>query len=318
MIRKNSQILRHENTLFIAVITLCLSIFPQFVIAGKPIPVKNIKHLFSIKGSKTSPLSLPSDVAIDRDGNIYVVDSGNHRIAVFDDGGNNVSHISAKGNHKNEMLNPVGIDVSGDKIYVADKDNHRIQVFGTNGEHIKTIPTLLGKTLIRPVDVAVNPKSKLLFVSGNNNHKLMVYNYSGKLHHQWGGEGTNKGEFRFPATISLYQNNAYVVDVLNSRVQIFDKKGILQAITGEWGVLPGQLFRPKGVTHDAKGNIYVSDSYMGMIQVFTNDTYFKHVLGAKQKPYVFTSPAGITIDSKNRLYVCEMLDNKVSVFSLEP
>jgi DNA-binding beta-propeller fold protein YncE len=71
------------------------------------------------------------------------------------------------------------------------------------------------------------------------------------------------------------------------------------------------------VALDDKGNIYVSDSYLGVIQVFSNDTRLRYVLSDNEKPYTFTSPTGITIDKKNRLYVCEMLKNKVSVFQLE-
>lgn len=314
MIRITSHLLRFDSIPLLAIITICLNVLSQAVIAAEPVPVKNIQHLFTIKGDKTSPLSLPSDVAVDHDGNIYIVDSGNHRIAVFDDNGTHVSYISGKGHKKAETTNPVGIDVSDNRVYLADKDNHRIQIFDKQGTNIKSISLSQGNIAIRPVDVAVN--KNLIYISENNNHKVMVYDNSGKLHHQWGGEGTNRGELRYPATISIYQNNAYVVDVLNSRVQIFNGKGELQAIAGEWGVLPGQLFRPKGVAHDKEGNIYVSDSYLGVIQVFSNDTRFQYALGKNGKPYKFTTPSGISIDKKNRLYVCEMLDNKVSVFSL--
>jgi len=318
MIKRINFLLRKEYNFFIPVISFLLIAIPQFVIADSSIPFKQIKHLFDIKGDKANPLSLPSDVSVDEDGNIYIVDSGNHRIAVFDDSGESISTISKKGQKQGELTNPVGIDIDENNIYVADKDNHRIQIFNKDGIIKKNITLKQGDKLIRPVDIAVNKNLKLFYITGNNNHKVMVYDYSGKLLHQWGGEGTNRGEFRYPATISLFNNNVFVVDVLNSRVQIFNAKGELQAIAGEWGVLPGQLFRPKGVALDNKGNIYVSDSYMGMIQVFSSDTRFRYVLSENGKPYKFTSPAGITIDKQNRLYVCEMLKNKVSVFSLEP
>ena len=318
MIKRINFLLRKEYKLFIPVISFLIITIPQFVIADSSIPLKQIKHLFTIKGDKANPLSLPSDVSVDENGNIYIVDSGNHRIAVFDDAGGFISNIAKKGQKQGELSNPVGIDSDGNNIYIADKDNHRIQVFNKDGVIKKNITLRQGDKLIRPVDISVNKKLKLLYITGNNNHKVMVYDYSGKLLHQWGGQGTNRGEFRYPATISLFNNNVFVVDVLNSRVQIFNAKGELQAIAGEWGILPGQLFRPKGVALDKKGNIYVSDSYMEMIQVFSSDTRFRYVLAKNGKPYKFTSPAGITIDKQNRLYICEMLKNRVSVYSLEP
>ena len=318
MIKRINFLLRKEYKLFVPVISFLLLVIPQLVIAESTIPVKKIKHLFTIKGDNTNPLSLPSDVSVAENGNIYIVDSGNHRIAVFDDTGEHITFISGKGQKQAELLNPVGIDVAENNIYVADKDNHRIQVFNLDGTYKNNITLKQGNKLIRPVDIAVNEKLKLFYITGNNNHKVMVYDYSEKLLHQWGGEGTNRGEFRYPATVSVFKNNIYAVDVLNSRVQIFNAKGELQSIAGEWGVLPGQLFRPKGVALDNKGNIYISDSYLGVIQVFANDTRFRYVLAANGKPYNFTSPSGITIDKQNRLYVCEMLKNRVSVYSLEP
>ena len=102
-------------------------------------------------------------------------------------------------------------------IYVADKDNHRIQIFNKNGSIKKNISLKQKDKFIRPVDVVFNNELNLFYITGNNNHKVMAYDYSGKLLHQWGGEGTNRGEFRYPATLSLFKNNLYVVDVLNSR-----------------------------------------------------------------------------------------------------
>jgi len=318
MIQRNNPFFRYGYKFLITIISFCIVTIPCLADSAAPIPAKQIKQLFTITGTQSNPLSLPSDVDVDDEGNIYIVDSGNHRIAVFNRHGKHISYISKQGNKQSEMNNPLGIDVSSNNIYVADKDNHRIQIFNIDGTYKNNILLRQGKEDIRPVDVAVNSKEKLIYISGNNNHKLMLYDFNGKLIRQWGGEGTNRGELRYPATISLYKNLAYIVDVLNSRVQIFDKKGELQAITGAWGVLPGQLFRPKGVALDQKGNIFISDSYLGVIQVFANDTRFRYVLADKTKPYKFKSPSGITIDKHNRLYVCEMLANKVSVFSLEP
>lgn len=318
MIQATNTTQKYKQKLVFVVILFCQSLAPTFVAAATAIPTKNIEYLFSIKGHGSKPLSLPSDVAVADDGNIYIVDSGNHRVAVFNEDGDSVSYISGKGSQQNEMMNPLGIDVAGNNIFVADKDNHRIQVFDTNGSYKDSISIREGGELIRPVDIAVNTDSRLIYVTGNNNHKVMAYDYTGNLLRQWGGEGTNNGELRFPATISLYDKKIYVVDVLNSRVQVFNSQGELETIVGEWGVLPGQLFRPKGVAHDTKGNVYVGDSYLGVIQVFSTDTRFQYVLGKADAPYKFTSPAGIAIDKHNRLYVCEMLGNKVSVFQLNP
>jgi DNA-binding beta-propeller fold protein YncE len=106
-----------------------------------------------------------------------------------------------------------------------------------------------------------------------------------------------------------------VIDVLNARAQVFSNSGKFIRIIGGQGVVAGKLFRPKGVAVDHKDNIYISDSYMELIQVFDSDGKFLYVLGDQDKIRRFSAPAGIAI-YKDRLYVSEVLGNKVSVYSL--
>ena len=76
MIRVNKFLSRNSYTHFIVVILFFILLVPQCVAADSPIPVKQIKPLFTITGSKASPLSLPSDVSVDEDGNIVSWNSG--------------------------------------------------------------------------------------------------------------------------------------------------------------------------------------------------------------------------------------------------
>lgn len=264
-------------------------------------------------------LALPSDVAIGPNGHVYVVDSGNHRVAVFERNGKRITTFASKGNGAGQLRDPVGIgiDHSG-QVYVADKGNNRIQIFTADGKFVRSLAVKdVGKD-IAPIDVAIDASGKTIYVTGNTNHKVMAFSPAGKLLSQWGGEGFMRGEFRYPATITIGKDGrVYVVDVLNTRVQARDARGQIFLIS-EWGVLPGQLFRPKGVALDHKGRVYVSDSYMDIVQVFNTDYSFAHVLGAGDKPHAFTSAAGMAIDNDNRLYVAEMLKNRVSVIELPP
>jgi hypothetical protein len=61
----------------------------------------------------------------------------------------------------------------------------------------------------------------------------------------------------------------------------------------------------------------VSDSYLGVIQIFKRFRKFKGVLGNGDNQVLrFKTPVGIYIDDKFRLYVVEMLLNRVSVYQL--
>jgi DNA-binding beta-propeller fold protein YncE len=289
-----------------------------FGIAGAfagAIPTVELRVLFSIQDG----LALPSDVAIGTGGRVYIVDGGNHRVAVFDRAGKPLFHIGARGSAPGQFRDPVGIGIGPQgSVYVADKGNQRIQVFSAEGAPQGSFPVRVGGKPVAPVDVAVDAAGKTLYVTGNSNHKLMAFTPDGRLLRQWGGEGVNRGEFRYPACVAIGPDGrVYVVDVLNTRVQAFDPSGQIFTV-GEWGVLPGQLFRPKGVAIDRQGRVYVSDSYLDVLQVFSSAYKFLHVLGSAGKPHPVVAPGGIAIDDGNRLYVAEMLKNRVTVFELSP
>lgn len=288
-------------------------------VAAPPIPTRDIRHVHNLTTAGGVPLSLPTDVAIGRDGRIYVVDSGNHRLVAFDRGGRFLFSVGQPGKGRGQFKDPVGIGTGSDgAVYVADKGNQRIQVFEPDGALRHVFPVAYAGKPVSPVDVAVDAAGKTLYVTGNSNHRVMAYTPGGRFLRQWGGEGVNRGEFRYPATVAVNaEGSVFVVDVFNTRVQVFDRGGRVYAV-GEWGVLPGQLFRPKGVALDRNGRIYVSDSYLDVVQVFDNEYRFLAVLGRGGRPQRLTSPAGITIDGSDRLYISEMLKHQVSVYELRP
>lgn len=295
----------------------CLSLSVQ---ATEPLPTHPVKHLFDIGGAEKTTLSMPSDVAVDKR-RIYIVDSGHHRISIFDKDGDHVFNIGREGIEDGQFRGPVGIDVdSKGRIYVADTGNHRIQIFDPKGKHLASIVTADKKNqLVRPVDVAVDERAQLLYVTGNNNHKLMIYNYPGYVLNEWGGDGVDEGFFRYPGTLAMLNDGRIaVVDILNTRIQVFTRKGKVSLQVGEWGVYPGHLFRPKGIAIDKKGNFYISDSYMNLVQVFSDGGRFKFVLGRKNKPTRMRTASGIAVDDEMRLYVAEMLEHKVSVHEIKP
>lgn len=57
---------------------------------------------------KLEMLSMPSDVALGVDGQIYVVDGGNHQIAVFDAAGTRVTSLVMRGDEDGQLIGPVG------------------------------------------------------------------------------------------------------------------------------------------------------------------------------------------------------------------
>jgi len=107
------------------------------------------------------------------------------------------------------------------------------------------------------------------------------------------------------------------VDVLNQRIQVFDAGGTAKAEFGTLGAKPGTFIRPKGVAVDSSsGRIFVSDSYLGVVQMFTSAGEFIGVLGTDGVPARFEAPTGLAF-AAGRLYVCDMLAGKVLSYEME-
>ena len=275
-----------------------------------------VSHLWDL-GTDSRGLVLPTDVAV-AGGRVYVVDSGRHRVRVFAVDGRALFDFGQQGPGDGAFESPVGIAAGPDgRIYVADRGNHRVQVFGPDGRFVAAWDLGGGVPAPQPVDVAVDPGGRRVFVTEATRHEVLVLDREGRITGRWGGRGGDHGAFRYPATlVVLADGRVAVVDVLNTRAQVFSGRGEFLAQVGDWGVLPGQLFRPKGIAVDARERLYISDSYMGKVQVFTDDGSFRYVLQTARGEGGLEAPVGMAIDGR-RLYVVEMLANRVAVFGLE-
>lgn len=310
--------------LYTVLIFLSAALAPSFEAWAAELKLEPVEHLFDIKGLSTSPFSLPTDVVVGKNQHIYVLDGTHSKIKVFDYNGKFLFQFGREGSSEGALDTPVGIGIDGsDNIYVCDSQNARIVVFDSKGQFLRDfhIEKKQGMARPDPVDIVIDDAKGYVYITDNSNMRMLVYTKTGKYVGEWGGIGEAEGSFRYPATISFSPDKSllYVVDVLNTRVQAFNSDtGKFVRQIGSWGVLPGEMFRPKGVAVDKKGRIYVTDSYMDVIQVFDDQADFQHVLGnGSKKIQRFISPASIFIDDNNRLYVVEVLENRVGVYKLK-
>jgi len=282
------------------------------------IRLTNVHHLFDIEHD----FKQPSDVSVSNNGFIYVVDGVNNKIKVFNKKGEFVFLFGGKGSSKGRFQFPLGIDIDDEgRVYVADSGNRRVQVFNSRGGFLSQIK--IDTEELRPADptdIAVNRRKNRLYVVDNDNHLVLVYDLKAdKFIQAFGGPGVGKREFRYPFHMTRDSDDyLYVVEVINTRVQVLNNTGKFVDFIGGWGVEKGEFFRPKGVAIDRDHRIYVSDSYLGVIQVFNKSGEFYSVLGNARDNEVkkFMTPTGIFIDNKNRLYVVEMFAERVSVYEI--
>jgi DNA-binding beta-propeller fold protein YncE len=93
---------------------------------GKP----GTKHEATTPGD----FSRPTNVAVDKDGNLYVADTFNNRVEIFDADGNFIREFGKPGDGPGYFARPKGIAVDGDgHVWVADAMQDRVQVFTPEG-----------------------------------------------------------------------------------------------------------------------------------------------------------------------------------------
>jgi len=88
------------------------------------------------KHTLTGPgdFSLPTNVAVDKEGNVYVTDTLNNRVEIFDADGNFISEFGKPGDGPGHFARPKGIAIDSDgHIWVADEIQSRVQVFDKEG-----------------------------------------------------------------------------------------------------------------------------------------------------------------------------------------
>ena len=92
-------------------------------------------------GGKNHYLTTPGDfsgpqgVAVDKEGNLYVTDTVNDRVEIFDGDGKFISTFGKNGDGPADFERPKGIAIDGDgHIWVADQMQDRLKVFNREGQ----------------------------------------------------------------------------------------------------------------------------------------------------------------------------------------
>ncbi len=130
------------------------------------------------KGTGDGQLQLPQSIALDRYGNLYVVDYASSKISIFSKAGLFQRSWGGKGTAKGQFNVPRGIAVDRlDRIYVADSLNHRIQVFSCSGDYLYMFGGRGSEAgrFMGPSDLAIDPDYNILYVADRGNSRIQVF-----------------------------------------------------------------------------------------------------------------------------------------------
>jgi DNA-binding beta-propeller fold protein YncE len=282
---------------------------------------------------------LPSGLAVDGSGTLYVLVAGLDQIEAIASTGQPLARWGGRGTIPGQFrFSPspeaevdavstgvglpigggVAVDARGD-IYVADSDNARIQKFDRDGRFLTAWDTLIDvqSPISRPMGLAIDQDGHV-YVADAGSHRIIKYDRSGAFLLQWGALGRHEGEFNGPLAVAVDRSgHVYVADRGNHRIQKFDDTGWFLAAWGGQGAGAGEFGEQVFLAVDAQGRVYTTDWLNHRVQVFDDQGTFltqwgSDGWGAGQFVYI----SGIAVDARGDIYVADLLTGRIQQFRL--
>jgi uncharacterized protein (TIGR03437 family) len=247
-------------------------------------------------------LNSPNSVAVDKLGNLYIVDFVNQRVRMLSAGTGVITTIAGNGNlgtggdggpaTSASLDNPVGIAVdSAGNVYVSDAGNCAVREI--SGGIMSTIAGTLGKC-----------------------------GFAGD------GSQANKAMLSFPDGVAVdASGNIYIADTANQRIRRVTGGNIstiagtsTAGFSGDGAAAALATFSsPQGVAVDASGNIYVADVNNNRVRRFVpggNIATFAGTAtsigdGGPSTQAILDQPASVAVDSSGNLYIADTGENRI-------
>jgi uncharacterized protein (TIGR03437 family) len=273
-------------------------------------------------------ISTIQGIAVDRWGNLYLSDTGNHRVRKISTSGiittlagTGVAGFSGDGGPATAaQLNlPYGLaaDLAG-YIYVADLGNDRVRRIGPDG----VIVTVAGNgnrgssgdggaataaQLLTPRNVVVDAVGNLYF-SEFDGHRVRKVTPDGRISTVAGtgvagfspdGFSAVNAQLAFPAGLAADRFGAlYIADSGNGRVRKISS-GIISTYLGD--PLKTSLGTPLAIAVDMAGTLYVADSGNRVVCSYTTAGAWTNATGTTQ----LTAPHDLAVDLNGVLYIAD-------------
>jgi sugar lactone lactonase YvrE len=271
------------------------------------------KVLEIITGPKDKPFSKPSGVFVDESGNLYVADTENKRIlrrstlGIYDK-----TYVKPDSNLLSNdftfdpskiFLNSTGymyIQKSSSFIMIDEQNRFRgfvgakeigfsfqrmlIRLFATRTQRDRI-------TKVQPVSYSnfMIANDGLIYATVGNTAKGQIrkLNSVGKNLYPDKAYGLNmtdeSGKIQHPnfADIAVDENGVItVIDKMSRSVYQYDQEGNMLLMFGAQGERKGRFMIPSSIVVDNEGNLYISDSQTGILQIFEPTNFTKTVLKA--------------------------------------
>jgi outer membrane protein assembly factor BamB len=254
-------------------------------------------------GSAEGEFAAPHGLALDAQGNLYVADTGNDRIQVFDPEGVFLLSIA---DARFEGPRYVALDDAG-RIYVTDS-SERVHVFNGRGDPLQSFGQSgsLPSQFTGIADLAVDSLAGELYVADSGNGRVQKLSLLSGLMFALGEEGDEESLLSRPQGIALDgEANVYVADAQDGRIVKYAPGGtFLRAFDTGLGEL-------RDITLDEQGYMYVTDAAARV--VYTLDAQGRIVSQAGEGH--LSDPWGVAVDSTGAMYVADAGHQRVLVLS---
>jgi hypothetical protein len=178
-------------------------------------------RVWSGQDSGLKPLRNPSGICSGTDGTIYVADTGNNRVMVFDSTGRWVKEIGGLGLGSYQFNRPSDVTAkSGLDILVADTGNDRIQRFNLRLGYISTIAN--SQLFTEPTALDMSSFGDIFILDGNRIQVVKINALANRIV-EFGGTGSGSGELSDPRDLSVQGNETvWVADGVSGNAIQFD------------------------------------------------------------------------------------------------
>jgi DNA-binding beta-propeller fold protein YncE len=177
----------------------------------------------------TGHLAEPGAVAVDGEGNVWVLNSRNYpeagRVVEFSSTGGFLRKWGSSGTGAGQLGWAFGLAVSSGHVYVAENANQRVQEFSTAGEFITQFDEQgsgNGKSKY-PYGIAADPITGNLYVSEAGNSRVQAFSPSGGFIAAFGSPGSGGGQFgqSSPEGVAVgpTTGNVFLADTSNNRIE---------------------------------------------------------------------------------------------------
>ena len=212
-------------------------------------------------------------LAVDPQGNVYVIDLKNFRIQKFDSNGNYLTQWGTEGDGEGQFREP--LDIAIDKqnnVYVSDVTNSTVQKFDETGRFLLR----WGKAgyndgeFSNVLSVAIAPNENVLVTDATG--RIQRFDSNGLFLSTINPEPIDSQSVYLANIAVDNQGNIYVADWYGQRIVKFDLEGKALATWSGADVGIDRFVNMQDIAVDEQGNIYLTDGTEDLVRKFRQPT----------------------------------------------